>query len=241
MLDFANNFRKTENCGGDVVKKPLKIFLIVIGSIIGSVILTVGLLIYYVIPRQYTTTDIANYGKYTGNSDNESVREFICSFFPQKIEEDFSDVTYSYRAQKNDTYAFEAYLSFTIEDPKKYEDFVDEYSYGGQLTEFRYDEQYQEHTIKDVFEPNYPESDEEKGISIGYAKIGKILFCNEKQEIIFIALGVYDGGMARTDFLTVFFDRFNIDPLEYAEHSAPDWFLECHKDERERLGLVSSQ
>ena len=85
--------------------------------------------------------------------------------------------------------------------------------------EFRYDAAYQEYTVIDEF---LPSSQYENGIvSIRYAKIGKILCCPEKQEVIFVALGVYDGGVARTDFLCVYFNRFQIDPKEYALHTIP--------------------
>lgn len=201
------------------MKKTSKILFVLLVIVAVLVLGFVAVLAFWAIPRQYVTTDIADYGTYKGNYDNKSVGEFITSFFPDEIESTFSDVQYSYRAQKNDAYAFEAYLSFVIEDEKHYNAFVEKYTAGLSQQEFRYDAAYQEYTVIDEF---LPSSEYENGVvSIRYAKIGKILCCPEKQEVIFVALGVYDGGVARTDFLCVYFNRFQIDPKEYALHTIP--------------------
>ena len=201
------------------MKETVRKLLIVLAVAAVLIFSLVTVFVFWAIPRQYVTTDIANYGTYKGNYDNKTVREFITSFFPDEIESNFSNVTYSYRAQKNDAYAFEAYLSFVIEDEKHYNAFVEKYTVGLSQQEFRYDAAYQEYTVIDEFEPS---SEYENGIvSIRYAKIGKILCCPDKQEVIFVALGVYDGGVARTDFLCVYFNRFQIDPKEYALHTIP--------------------
>lgn len=194
-------------------------------SILGAIIcLTFLILLIYTfsVPKQYMTNSVEDYGKYIGNYDNKSVQEFISSFFPEEIENSFSNVTYSYRAQKNDTYAFEAYLAFTIKDSNEYSSFVEKHTIGMNQSEFRYDGMYQEFTLVDEFLPS-SQKNSKTGINIRYAKIGKILCCLENQEIIFVALGVYDGGVAKTDFLTVYFDRFKIDPWEYAEHAIPSY------------------
>lgn len=174
--------------------------------------------------KQYVTNNVLDYGKYIGNYDNNSVQTFIDSFFPDKIEDTFSDIVYSYRAQKNDAYAFEAYLSFTISDTEQYHAFVERCTKGLASSEFRYDDTYWEYTLADEFVPTFlpnTEQNESEDIHIRYAKIGKILCSLENQEIIFVALGVYDGGIVKTDFLSVYFDHFHIDPREYAIHSVP--------------------
>ena len=176
--------------------------------------------IWSVVPRQYVTTDLADYGNYVGNYDNQSVQKFITSFFPKEIQENFFNVTYSYRAQKNDAYAFEAYLEFTIENVREYEEFIEQNTSGLENKEFYYDESYTEYVISDEF---YPTNDTEENnnpqenadIHIQSAKIGKILCSKEDQRIIYIALGVYDGGISTTDFLSVYFNRFHINPREY--------------------------
>ena len=195
------------------MKKTLLIILICISS----VLLFFGILTWSVIPKQYTTNDIEEYGKFTGNYDNDFPREFTTSFFPEQIETFFSEVAYSYRAQKNDTYAFEVYLEFVIEDTEVFENFVKETTEGLASKPFFYDSSFVEYTVADVFEGTiwHEESGVSTYVSISYAKIGKILCLKEEQRIAFVALGVYDGGMARSDFLTVYFDRFGIDAKNY--------------------------
>ena len=202
------------------MKKTLTVSLVILAIVAVLIFVFVLALVSWAIPKQYTTTDIADYGIYKGNYDNKSVQEFINSFFPDEIEGVFSNVTYSYRAQKNDTYAFEAYLSFAIEDEQQYKAFVQEHTADLNQQEFRYDAAYQEYVVIDEFRPSSQEYENED-IHIQYAKIGKILCCHEKQEVIFVALGVYDGGVVTTDFLCVYFDRFQIDPREYALHAIP--------------------
>ena len=46
------------------------------------------------------TTDIADYGIIIGNYDNDRPAEFMFSFFPEEISEDFSNVSYHYKAQR---------------------------------------------------------------------------------------------------------------------------------------------
>lgn len=201
---------------------------IIVGVTVGILIVIVGaftLFINSVIPRQYITTDISDYGNYVGNYDNKSVQEFVNSFFPEKLEDNFTDISYSYRAQKNDAYAFEVYLEFTIEDIDELNAFLEQYTFGITEKEFSYDSTYNEYVIADIFEPTnisqiedaeLEEIDYEK-THIRYAKIGKILYSSSEQKFIFVALGVYDGGIATTDFLCTYFERFDINPLEYSE------------------------
>lgn len=196
-----------------------KALIIVLFSVL---VVCLGLiaLIWSVAPRQYVTTDLADYGNYIGNYDNQSVQKFITSFFPKEIQKKFTNITYSYRAQKNDTYAFEAYLEFTIEDAHEYEEFITQNTSGLEKKSFPYDDSYTEYVIFDEFYPigyldDNDDQEDDLDIHIRYAKIGKILCSNEDQKIIYIALGVYDGGIVTTDFLSVYFNRFNINPKEY--------------------------
>lgn len=197
----------------------------VVGALLGAILLCISVLLATIVftyghSKRYITTDIADYGKYTGNYDDASVREFITTFFPDEIESTFSNVQYSYRAQKNDTYAFEAYLSFTIHDREQYNAFVENHTTGLMKSKFRYDDSCWEYTVADEFYPETPK-DGDSDIHIRYAKIGKILCFPDEQEVIFVALGVYDGGVATTGFLCAYFDRFQIDPREYALHAIP--------------------
>ena len=182
---------------------------------------------------QYSTTDLSDYGNYTGNYDNGSVQNYINSFFPEEISDTFEDVTYSYRAEKGDTYAYEAYLEFTINDPEEYASLVKQYAAGRPSKPFAYDTAFVEYTINDKFLPctHFEENGEVKQIT-GYiekpihsdnvvkchieaATIGKILCNSKEQRVIFVAIGVLDGGAVDTEFLSVYFTRFNIKPWNY--------------------------
>lgn len=160
--------------------------------------------------QQYSTTNVSDYGKYVGNYDNDFPEEFINSFFPEKIEINFSDVKYSYKAQKGDTYAFEAYLEFQIENEAEFQSYISEKT-GNSAVKFKYDSDFKEYVIFDEFQLNGEESKSIRG-----AKIGKILYSEKDQRIIYVAIGVYDGGMVTTDFLCQYFERFDIDPTKYA-------------------------
>lgn len=187
------------------------------------ILLAFFILVDSVTPKQYVTNDPQDYGNYVGNHDNSAVVDFINSFFPQKIESDFANVRYSYRAQKNDTYAFETYLEFYIEDPSAFQSFITD-NIGTNTTEFPYAPEYRQYVVSDIFSLSSPEKQNAANrYAISYAKIGKILYCEETQQIIYIAMGVYDGGIAKTDFLNVYFNRFSIDPVEYHEqyHKGP--------------------
>ena len=171
-------------------------------------------------PSQYTT-NIKDYGVYNGNYDNNSVREQINSFFPQKIEESFSDVTYSYRTKKLDAYAYEAYLEFVIEDEDEFLAFVKEHTGDTEGLIFEYDSSFIEHSLnRELWIDLY--YDEETGENtpsqtyVDFAIIRSILYSDEENRIIFSSIGVYDGGGTTIDVLSVFFTRFGIDPKEYA-------------------------
>ena len=173
--------------------------------------------------RYYSTTNLEDYGKYAGNTDNGKVGELINSFFPDEIKDSFSDVTYSYRAECYDTYGYEAYLEFVIEDKGEYLDFVSRYTHGIESKTFKYDSSFIEYSINNQVRLT-AYYDEETGdypmenVNFEYADIRKILCSDEEQRIIFVSIGVHDGGAATADYLCVFFDRFSIDLLEYTEN-----------------------
>lgn len=172
--------------------------------------------------EQYITTDVSNYGHYIGNYDNESVSDLINSFFPEKIEPFFADVQYEYRAKKFDTYAFEAYLEFTIKDDPQFDLYVSRITKDMPLTTFEYDTDFQIYTISHMLDLDgfYP-ADSENGerYYISRADIRHILINERDNTIIYVALGVYDGGGTHTAFLNRFFSSFNIDPAEYADRT----------------------
>lgn len=188
------------------MKKDICILISVILAFLGFCLFV---LVQSVIPKQYVTTNINDYGNYIGNRDNDFANEFITSFFPEKIEKSFSNIKYSYRAQKNDTYAFEAYLQFQIEDSTVFQKFIADNALTDSV-DFRYDSSFKERVIADELQLTTI-----KNQKIQFAKIGKILYSEETHEIIYVAIGVYDGGIVSTEFLSEYFNRFNIDPIEY--------------------------
>lgn len=161
----------------------------------------------------YETNSINDYGTIVGNYNNEKPKAFISSFFPEKLKDEFSNVIYHYKSQKGDTYAYEMYLEFVIEDKQVYEDYLTEIVGNTERGSFYYDSNYKVYIISNQLQlaANYSAD----APPIDYAKIGLILFSKQEQRLIFVALGVYDGGGTTTDELNYFFKRFNIDPLNY--------------------------
>ena len=168
----------------------------------------------------YQTTDISDYGHITGNCDNRTPSAYISAFFPEDISEEYVDVVYSYRAENADTYGYEAYLEFRIEDPKVFAEFINSVAPNTEWTVFAFDADYMEYCIDDelhLSEARWSQEAEAYYYGIEYAKIGKVLYSEQNQSVIFVAIGVYDGGGVNTLFLSAFFDRFHIDPAQYSD------------------------
>lgn len=163
----------------------------------------------------YEVTDTAQYGVYTGTGNDTFVSEYIGSFFPESLKDTFSDVTYSYIAKSRDTYAFEAYLEFTITDPDEFARHLAQIA-DAQWQTFPFDGNFMEYTLDDQLDLFISAASTETEViyAIEQAKIGKILCNPQEQRIIYVAIGVYDGGGVDTKELNVFFDRFNIDPTK---------------------------
>ena len=184
------------------------------------ILLLVAPIVLLVIPiacydRVYETNEIADYGKIKGNFDNNTPKSFIFSFFPQTLDDAVSDVTYHYKAKTGDTYAYECYLEFTIEDKSEFTAFLDSHVQLDKSTEFRYDDTLMDYTVSNILDTDWTSVMKSGGYSIGYAEIGKILYNTEEQRIIFFALGVYDGGGTSTAELDYFFTKYDIDIIDY--------------------------
>ena len=167
----------------------------------------------------YETTSLADYGDYIGNNDNGFAWKFISSFFPQEIQDNFTDITYSYRAEDFDVYGFEAYLEFTIEDQSEFIQHIESIAAANQWHPFAFDPDYMEYCIVDELElsTHWEDGGAYEHPHIMEAEIGKILYAPEEQKIIYVAIAVYDGGGVTTEFLSVFFERFNINPVSYLD------------------------
>ena len=163
----------------------------------------------------YETDDVADYGEFIGNYDNETPAEFIAEFFPDEIQDNFTDVAYHYAAKKDDTYACECYLEFVIEDKADFLQFMAHYSPLYEVTESLMDKRFQEYSVSNVLDLDWTRVGKENGYPIQYARVGKILFSPNEQRCIFLALCVWDGGGVDTNELHYFFDRIQIDIIDY--------------------------
>lgn len=194
---------------------------------IACLCLLAGLVIYGIIciiclflsANRTQTTDIADYGRYTGNIRNDLASQFINSFFPDEISDSFSDISYSYRAGRMDSYAFEAYLEFTIQDHDVFWEYINGLADPSEWKVFSYSNNFMEYSISNGLTLSRPENGDHGGFHIRWARIGKILYSAEEQRIIYVALGVEKGGAARTSYFNVFFSRFDIDPKEYEKNA----------------------
>lgn len=183
--------------------------LLIALTVIALVFGTIWAIAFWESGQIYETNSLSDYGKIKGNYDNDTPKEFIFSFFPETIDPTFSDVAYHYKAIKGDSYAYEAYLEFTVTDVTQYQQLVAAYTKGKECPLFAYDKEYYLYTISNLFS-----SDEEQlPAYIDRAEIGLVLFSDTKQQLIFVAIGMYDGGGANTDELGYFFKKFDVDIL----------------------------
>lgn len=171
----------------------------------------------------YRTEDVADYGYYPEGekfhwSWSEYPPEFIAYVLPPKIEDYFSDVQYVCKAEGIADYEFEAYLEFTIEDRVQYEAYLRKVLAGRPTQPFYFDNAYQEYVVCDFFRLDPYDSTSDKHV-MDAALIGKFLFCDEEQRIIYVAMGLADGGGGTVERLSTYFPRFGIDPDVYAEQA----------------------
>ena len=165
---------------------------------------------------------IEHYGNYTGTNNDAMVHEYIDSFFPEKIEPYFSDVTFIYRATDIGSYACEAYLEFTIEDPEIFRSYVNGIGDGAEWHPFPHDNSFMEYSLADtIYLCMYNENTDNNrmltSVVITDAKIGKILYSSETQEVIYTAILVCNDSVGDTSFFDAFFERFGIEPTAYTK------------------------
>ena len=222
----------------DIVLDGLRNFftyrLVVTLIAVAIVIVMFGLLLLNAaIPTKYTQiTDVAQYGHFEGTHVDDFVESYINSFFPERIEPYFCNVRYSYKAEDNDDYGFEAYLEFQIEDEAKFDEYISalEQTYSFQPSQFC--PGMQECNIENVLDLDLDNDVDPNSMiyrQIFTAKIRKILYCTQTQTIVYSAIGVHNGsgiGTIGTNYLNVFFDRFQIDPVEYVKTADPDYLVD---------------
>ena len=190
-------------------------FLIVIGILLAIPGIFAGI-IYLSTAKWgevYETNDIADYGNITGNYDNESPQAFIFSFFPETMDESFSQVNYHYKAIYGGAYAYEAWLEFVIEDQTAFEAYVEHLLGGKRLVSFPFDEMYMVYDFENVFDQNK----DYKPNPSGQNHTGKILVSEQDQRLIFVAYGIH-GDHATLYDLSYYWDQFNIGPIAKKEN-----------------------
>lgn len=174
----------------------------------------------------YVTTNLENYGDYRGVID-EAQKIYIDEFMPDAILDEFKVIHYSFASRTVDSYGFEIYLEFAIEDAEEFLSYVNDVTSGMEGRSFTFDASYQEYIIPhkisgiscDWLRLSDNSFTDESGRNCYYidsAGIAKILINLEEQRIIYVVLAVHDGGGTDTGLLHTYFDRFGIDPLEYA-------------------------
>lgn len=164
------------------------------------------------------TTDVEDYGEYTGTNHDTFADEYINSFFPLKLEPYFSEVYYSYSAVNTGECAFEAYLEIIIEDPVTFDEYVSSLASESEWDVFSVDSRYKERSIENelrLWSEIYPESEDTAPVYITEASIKKILYSQDEQRIIFVALCVCDNSAVPADVFNAFFNRFGLDAAEY--------------------------
>ena len=186
---------------------------------------------------EFVTHDLADYRIITGTCNDSRVQARMDSFFPEQIEEYFTEIQYSYCANIYDNIGCEAYLEFVIEDDVQFQEYVqntleqlaeqEEY----ETAPFRYDNAYQEYVLWDRihFHSPYTVDENETYYYIESACILKILINESENRVIYEMLIVYNGGGSSTEQLGRYFERFHIDPMEYKQYTdsiiekAPAW------------------
>lgn len=161
----------------------------------------------------YITDSIEDYGIYDGNWDNKTPTDFISSFFPEDIEDSFSDVVYHYKANDSGFYAFEAYLEFRITDTDDFFRYLETVIDSDSVTSSSCSSAFLEHTISNEYDINLSGST----AAINGALIGKVLYSPDEQTVIFWALGIRNEGHTPVTEFDFLFSRFDIDPVAYAE------------------------
>ncbi len=177
----------------------------------------------FLFPPVYSqTTDIADYGIYEGTNNDSRVQAQIKSFFPAEIADSFEVIQYSYSSENEDSYGFEAYLEIRIADKEAFDRQVQSIAPAECWQEFPFCDGYLEYCITNEMGIWKSEQVEQSDCyQIDRADVKKVLYSPSEQTIIYVAIGVFDGGAADTEFLGVFFDRFGIDPKIYVQTTTP--------------------
>lgn len=205
------------NCNNRIPNsRSLVVRIVLIILVVGALLAVIAYGGYHYLskePEITETNDIQDYGVFTGNYDNEAPAAFIRSFFPEELTTDGVEVVYHYRAKKCDTYGYEAWLEYSFDQAEDFDHYLSGLTGKYDFVPFHYDDSYMVFTVNDVLELG--QNIGEGTYSIDWAEIGKILYSTDEKRIIYLAIGVIDGGATNTDDVSTFFSEFNIDPKEF--------------------------
>jgi len=168
--------------------------------------------------ESYQTSDVADYGIIKGNTDNAAVEKLFQEMFPKTIESSFKNVVYQYHAEEGDTISCEIFLSFQFSDKKEYGNYVATIAEGTEERAFPYGENWIEYSIADTLRIH--KSDSASYDCVDYADVRHILVNPQTQTIVYSLIRVLDGGGTRVSDISIFFNHFGIDPVEYASRTS---------------------
>lgn len=143
---------------------------------------------------------------------NEKMQEAFSLVFPAKIEEDFQDVHYHYRAvNRHDEWTAEMYLEFNFDAEERFYQYVARIAPLNEFTSFSYADGWYEYVWNDYFRRR---EEKENQVRLRGADIEKILINPEELRVVHVALCSQETAVP-VETLTEYFDRFQIDPRQY--------------------------
>ena len=156
----------------------------------------------------YQTSDITLYKDYPKLFTKE-IAELTDRLFPDKIEDFFADPMYSFSLSKLDS-ASEVWLEFNIEDTEQYWTYKKTILLENEASPFKYDVTFDEWALEDTI---YTGGDNEEYLEL--ATMLKVLFHDETQTVIYIALLIEGPMIYHLPEEFIYFERFSIDITDY--------------------------
>ena len=208
------------------MKKVGKITFRIAVVLAGIVVLAIGLfwLFDWIITEGennwYYTEDISDYGEISHNGKNAIPQELFQTFFPETLEPYFEDIQYKYCARDWCDYCCEIYLEFKISDSQLFGDYVKAATEGISASEFVYDTSLTDYVIADDLPLHICTYTEEGNLAEDWyvegGNMGRILV-NEKEQKVIYTMVMVTSCCGENPERFYFYERFGIDPLEYAQ------------------------
>ena len=166
------------------------------------------------IDDDYETNAVSDYGRIPNVefNPNEKMQEAFSLIFPKRIEEDFQDVHYHYRAvNRHDEWTAEMYLEFNFDTEERFYQYVVRIAPLNDFTSFSYADGWYEYVWNDYFRRR---EEKENQVRLRGADIEKVLINPEELRVVHVALCSQETAVP-VETLTEYFDRFQIDPRQY--------------------------